>query len=125
MSGRFRAVAGIAVAAGLLSAGAARAGTPGADDEARFTDVFKAWQKAARPERVGRRPASAPPLVAVRRHGAPEAGGTIITSGVGMRVNPVLVRRMFHAGADRAAQAGTAGSGTADAAPRPAGGGRG
>lgn len=97
------------LAAGCLSAaicGPARA-QPDVD-EARFRALFGQWQKAQSVRSVD---PAAPRRGAARR---PPARQASVTSGMGMRVNPVLGRRMFHAGADLRASTGTAVRATAD-----------
>jgi murein DD-endopeptidase MepM/ murein hydrolase activator NlpD len=50
----------------------------------------------------------------IDRHASARVAGIIVTSGMGMRVNPILGRRMFHAGTDLAASVGAPVRATAD-----------
>lgn len=96
----------IACLAGTLCvpAGAAPSG-----DEARLRALFDQWRKAeqSRPDKPRRPRYEAPPS-------GPAVRPRAVTSAMGMRVNPILGRRMLHAGADLSARTGMEVYATAD-----------
>lgn len=91
-------------------AGVARAETQPSTDQAAFEALFRSWQKGAKrstPAKAGQ----------TSRRSLSTSGGvarTVITSPMGMRVNPVTGDRRLHAGADLAAPLGAMVRATAD-----------
>lgn len=78
-------------------------------EQAEFEQLFRSWDKASARSRPPTRPRPAPP-----NHSADSVRRTIISSPMGMRINPVTGRRMLHSGADIAAPLGMGVRATAD-----------
>lgn len=79
-------------------------------DEARFRALFAKWKHQGANQHRPARPAWRLMIARPPAHVA----NVVVTSGVGMRMNPVLGRTMFHAGADLAAATGSPVRATAD-----------
>jgi len=109
-SGKIFTVWAIAALASVVWSGAAAAQVPASEGEAQFSRLFETWQKAKSASRstVAR---SATTRVPPRHYAHPESGGkvggVVVSSRMGMRMNPVVGRVMFHAGADLAAPQGS------------------
>lgn len=91
-------------------AGVARAEPQPSPDQAAFETLFRSWQKGAKRSTPGR-------PTRTGYHVLSTSGGmarTVITSPMGMRVNPVTGDRRLHAGADLAAPLGAMVRATAD-----------
>ncbi|MEJ7925876.1 M23 family metallopeptidase [Sphingobium sp. AN641] len=91
--------------AGLICA-SARAASSG-EDEARLRALFDQWRKASHTRPSDRPPVRPTPSTPVPR-------SATVTSPMGMRVNPILGRRMLHSGADLSARPGMGVYATAD-----------
>ncbi|WP_324740335.1 M23 family metallopeptidase [Tsuneonella sp. CC-YZS046] len=103
------------LALALIGSSPARAdsGPTAAEGEReKFEELFQHWlDKEPAPRRSTSARRSITPLPGQTGDGGRASG---VTSGMGMRVNPILGRQMFHAGVDLAAPAGKAVRATAD-----------